>query len=104
MLSFQSSLLFRRRLILGKANSQKLCPEKKKEKLSCIHTVSSRGLDTIGRFSAVFGKGDNNNGFLLLFLYSDTLLKRGLLSYLRKKCSHREQILSFYSRTFYRIG
>ena len=38
-----------------------------------------RGMDTFGKFSAVFDKGDNFCNFLFAYLYIIPLLKKGLL-------------------------
>ena len=36
------------------------------------------GLDALGRFSAIFDKGDNFGDFIFAFLYFNPLLNRGL--------------------------
>ena len=38
-----------------------------------------RGLDTLGRFSAIFEKGDKFGDFMFAFLRNSPLRKRGLL-------------------------
>ena len=44
-----------------------------------VHTCMLSGLDTLGRFSAIFEKGDNFYDFLFALQHTKALLKRHLL-------------------------
>ena len=57
---------------------------------AAIVTCTLRGLDTLGRFCAIFYKGDNFYALLFVFLHTKRLLKRG---YSKRK--EFEQMLSF---------
>ena len=62
------------------------------------------GVDTPGRFSVIvyMYKGDNFYNFLFAFLFTQTLLKRGLL--LKERIySQGEQILFFKSKPLFRM-